>query len=115
MNEKFNRQALQDVLILDAKFYDTETYPTCSACRQPEEPLRGCKASHVLIDGVKYQRIKAGDEVLYAGADTSDDVTCSCNVGMGQYHHWDCDVEECPACHEEIDECGCSVELDSLP
>jgi len=86
---------------------EAEEYPACSACHQQMKPYCGCKISHIVIDGKKYERIKAGDERHAANADTTDDVTCpECNVGMGQYHHWECGVEECPVCHDYIQQCG---------
>lgn len=66
--------------------------------------------SHVMINGKKYERIKAGDETLYGDIDISHGVTCSnCNAGIGQYHHWGCWVEECPVCLDDIKECDCEA------
>ena len=84
----------------------------CEACHQQVQPSIGCSVSHITIDGKKYRRIMAGDERHAANADTTDDVTCpECNVGMGQYHHWECGVEECPVCQGYLQQCGCDVEI----
>ena len=93
---------------------------------------KGCKISHIIVNGIKYERKKVGDEThvcnkrenieLNIGttgkvqnielcADITDDETCpSCNVRVGQYHHWGCDMEECPACRGYVQHCECAVE-----
>jgi hypothetical protein len=32
-----------------------------------------------------------------------------CNVKLGSFHHLECDMEECPNCHEQILSCKCPV------
>ena len=85
-------------------------WPSCEICRKEIAPRDGCEIFNVYCNDRSYDRVKAGYEKLYAGSDTTDDVTCpSCNVGMGQYHHWGCNVEECPLCRAPIIDCNCDV------
>jgi hypothetical protein len=87
-------------------------WPVCPVCHQKEAPGQGCVIDTVFCNGRSYDRVKAGDEALYADTDISDDVTCpGCNVSMGQLHHWGCEIEECPRCHKPIFGCDCDVEV----
>ena len=89
---------------------DPQNLATCSLCRKEMSENNGCKVTTIIHNDQKYKRIKAGDEFLYLDADTTDDVTCPlCNVGIGQYHHWGCDAEECPVCRNPLSDCGCDV------
>lgn len=83
----------------------------CNLCNKEMLENSGCTVSTITFNGKEYKRIKAGDELLYVDADTTDDVTCPlCNVGIGKYHHWGCDVEECPICRNPLHDCDCDIE-----
>ncbi len=30
-----------------------------------------------------------------------------CGAGLGQFHHWACDLEQCPACEDQLYSCDC--------
>jgi hypothetical protein len=101
---------------INALIFDAWSKRICEACHQQMQPNNGCSVSHITIDGKKCRRIKAGDEHHAANADTTDDVTCpECNVGMGQYHHWECGVEECPVCRGYLQHCDCEYVLRGSP
>lgn len=37
-----------------------------------------------------------------------------CGAGLGQYHHWGCDLEKCPNCHKQL-YFGCVCENSGAP
>ena len=89
---------------------EPEKWEICTICHEAMKPGVGCSVDCVYCNGRSYERIKAGDEKHSISADTADDATCpSCGVGMGQYHHWSCDVEECPFCGDPLVDCDCEV------
>jgi hypothetical protein len=58
----------------------------------------------------KYPRIKYCEEKRFSGI-TGLDTThrChDCGVLPGGYHHFGCDVEECPKCNGQLIGCNCS-------
>ena len=85
-------------------------YAICEDCKQEMAPGNGCTASHVRIDGKIYKRIKAGDELDYLPDMEVGEICHDCNVKAGQYHHVECDMERCPACHTQLFCCHCNIE-----
>ena len=57
------------------------------------------------IDGTEYPRIPYGGESGDWGADRQPCHDCA--VIKGQYHVTGCDVEQCPACGEQVLSCDC--------
>lgn len=51
-------------------------------------------------------RIKYGKETRKFEGPTCHD----CGVSEGDYHHFGCDVEECPKCHGQLISCSCNLE-----
>ena len=37
-----------------------------------------------------------------------------CGALVGHYHHWGCDAERCPACHEQLIGCACDIYLEEM-
>ena len=84
-------------------------YAICEDCKKEMKPGNGCLYTHLIIDGKRHKRIKAGDPLDFI-PDMSKDETChDCNVGVGQYHHSNCDAERCPDCHMQLLGCDCNV------
>ncbi len=75
-------------------------------------PNNGCLFSHIELNGKRYKRIKSGDAGDYAYNDGRDNICHDCNVGVGQYHHFGCDLERCPICREQLISCDCFTDKD---
>lgn len=71
----------------------------------------GCAVSKVHIGGKEYPRIRYGDpEDLFTLSDEerANNRRCfDCGAKPGHYHHWGCDSERCPACHQQLISCLC--------
>ena len=86
---------------------DIIQFTVCKYCHQEKAPVNGCTVSNFSVGDVEYPRIKYGDETE-SYFDTSGDIPChDCNAKPGQIHHYGCDVEECPLCHEQLIGCEC--------
>jgi len=81
---------------------------TCKVCKKPLIENTGCKPSIFITKNKReYSPIKYGDERLsYPDLPFCPD----CGCGQGQYHHKDCDIEECPVCYRPLRMCTCSAE-----
>jgi HEPN domain-containing protein len=57
----------------------------------------------------QFDRIKYGDEPGWLSFNTTfADIPChDCGVVKGQFHVENCDVEECPKCHQQLLGCEC--------
>ena len=79
-------------------------------------PGHGCERSFVYIGKKTYERIKAGDDYDFDPHMEAGDICHDCNAGFGQYHHWGCDAEQCPLCHNQVigDYCDCDMEIEEL-
>lgn len=63
-----------------------------------------------------YERIPAGDPDDLLHYDMEDDQRChDCNVGKGEYHHFNCDAERCPRCNMQLLSCDCSYKYNIFP
>lgn len=79
----------------------------CKVCEREMLTAKGCSASKILYSGKEYKRIKAGDEYDF-DPDMDDGERChDCWAVKGHYHHWGCDAERCPVCHEQLISCSC--------
>lgn len=64
------------------------------------------------LQGQRFNRIKYGDEPGW-GIHNPEfaEIPChDCGVVKGQYHAENCDVEECPKCHNRLLGCGCGFD-----
>jgi hypothetical protein len=67
--------------------------------------------THCRIDGVRYERVRYGDEsehgrdTLDDGRDTLDDCR-DCGVAKDNFHVEFCCVEECPKCKRQVLSCA---------
>lgn len=71
----------------------------CKGCGKEMSNGNGC----LPIEG--FERIPYGNEERFQ---TPAGVTChDCNVKIGQFHHVNCDMEECPKCGFQLLSCSC--------
>ena len=102
------------ILVLDfntkyvyTHYMDIFNYPVCEICDNEMSPGNGCRITVISTGDREYPRIPVGDE---RDSNTNiDELTfCpDCNAGYGQYHHYSCDSERCPACGERLIGCCC--------
>lgn len=75
----------------------------CKLCGQTTENGIGCTGKLFVISqgktGKPFERILC-----------QEDFCPDCKVGKGQLHHFGCETEECPACHNKIMDCDCEVD-----
>ena len=87
---------------------------TCKICHQTMAPNHGCTGLYAVSGGKKYKRIKAGDKLDFDPNMDDRDLCHDCGVGLGQYHHFNCDAERCPICHNQLISCDCDIEFDEI-
>jgi hypothetical protein len=94
-----------------------QTYATCKICHEEMVPGGGCKIYEVTINGKVYERFRVGqrpeEDIFDAGMEVND-VCHDCFAGYGKYHHFNCDVERCPACGEQLIGCDCDIEFEEV-
>lgn len=78
----------------------------CELCGQRMLKADGCTCSEIEIKGIRFRRIRLGDEEFSMG----DNCCHDCGARVGHYHHHGCDAEECPACGGQL--MGCTCEFD---
>jgi ribosomal protein S27E len=80
---------------------------TCRICRKPLLENTGCIAStFVTRNKREYMPVKYGDEqLLYNYLQYCPD----CGTALGQYHHTNCIIEECPVCARTLNNCTCTA------
>ena len=66
-----------------------------------------CSAYKIIYRKQSYNRIPYGEEKHK----WRDRYCHDCGVEIGQYHHVNCDVEECPICHLQFISCDCYLLL----
>lgn len=80
----------------------------CEYCGQEMLRAKGCTFGRFkLEDGKIVRRQKAGDEGWLKKGQRCGD----CEALFGNYHHFGCDMEMCPACGAQAAFCGCVVAL----
>jgi len=76
----------------------------CNICQKKMAKNSSC---------LQYVFIKQGNKIRWFERDTTNhniDVPCGdCNAKAGEYHHFGCDLEYCPACGEQIAFCDCQI------
>jgi hypothetical protein len=81
---------------------------TCDICGNELTNGSGCKPSvFVGKDGKEYPAIKFGEDRGWEGH-TGYCPECGC--AAGDYHHENCDIEQCPICGNLAALCGCKRE-----
>jgi len=79
----------------------------CKLCGQRMLIADGCTCRQVECNGVKYDRIRFGDEEY----DMGDNCCHDCGARRGHFHHSGCDAEECPVCGGQLIGCNCEIEF----
>jgi len=79
----------------------------CEICGQEMLEATGCKVSTVFISGKEYLRIPFGGESEQSCPPDEGERCHDCGAVSGNYHHYGCDMEECPSCHGQLISCNC--------
>lgn len=70
----------------------------------------GCKIGTCTCKGKSYPRIKFGAEKDLEACFGEDDICPDCFAPYGSFHHYGCDMEECPVCGEAVyGDCSCDL------
>lgn len=82
----------------------------CSYCGKEMSDSNGC-LSIMVINNEVCKRIPYGSEKRFGlkfDKKMSKNKQChDCRCLKGQYHHFGCDMEECPICGGQLISCGC--------
>ena len=65
----------------------------CKFCKQEMLDHTSCHP-RIMIGGQKYNRKKYKGEV--------GEYCTDCGCGINEYHHFECDMERCPICGEQL-------------
>lgn len=72
----------------------------CDLCGREMLTAKGCGIGKMHVGGKVYGRIRAFGE--------DESARChDCNALPGEFHHWGCDMERCPACGHQLISCEC--------
>ena len=75
----------------------------------------GCKVGICDCNGKSYPRIRFGTEKRFEGVFGDDDCCPDCLAPFESFHHFGCDIEECPVCREAIyGDCECHLVFPDL-
>src|SRR3954463_13227932 len=90
---------------------------TCKGCRRlMRNAPDGCtdEQSPYVIDGeVRWlDAIRYGDPRERWGS-PPDPYCHDCGVALGNFHHWGCDMAQCPNCARPLLGCGCDMRADT--
>jgi hypothetical protein len=78
----------------------------CQRCDREMLDTVSCRADPFTADGRSYQPVRWGEEnrlTCWRAATPCGD----CFTPIGGAHHPGCDLEECPACGDQLISCGC--------
>ncbi len=76
----------------------------CEYCKKAMEKVNGCAVGEIVLKGETYKRIKYGEE---EGNADLEGRCHDCGAKKGYYHHFRCDVEQCPRCKRQLLSCDC--------
>lgn len=75
----------------------------CKLCGQEMLEANGCTCEKIRYNGKTYDRIRFGEEFdMYAGAVGEEERCPDCGTKAGRFHHFGCDIENCPVCHGQM-------------
>ena len=81
----------------------------CPHCNKEMLAADGCDDFPVTYsDNVTLDRVPYGQETR-ADWGICGEHCPDCNAKLGHPHHWGCDVEECPRCHNQMITCSCTL------
>ena len=74
---------------------------TCADCGQNMLRASGCTKDYIYVPGTtdRVGRIRYGSESLWKDV---PDRCHDCGAAVGNFHHARCDMEECPACGDQL-------------
>ena len=76
----------------------------CEYCKKEMGKVDGCVEGKIVIKNTIYKRIEYGNET---GNTEVEDRCHDCGVKKGYFHHFRCDVEQCPRCKKQLLSCNC--------
>ena len=76
----------------------------CDYCKKEMLKAKSCTFSRIKINGRIYKRMATDEEGNDEGFKCHD---CGIIMNQGNYHHFGCDIEECPVCKTQIISCNC--------
>lgn len=87
----------------------------CEICSGEMLEHVGCKVGTCTCKGKSYARIKFGYEKGMETYYGDGDICPDCFAPFGNFHHYGCDMEECPVCGETIyGDCPCELVFSDL-
>ena len=82
----------------------------CEFCHQDKKEGVGCEAEVYRYPGdLLLRRIPYGEETRFGENASFPNFCHECKVKLGQYHHWECFMEECPNCRNQLISCDCAT------
>jgi len=79
----------------------------CNYCKKEMMTADSCNFNKIIIDGKEFKRID-GDK-LNQKYDMERCGDCGIKLGRFNYHHFNCDLEECPKCGGQLLSCDCNA------
>ena len=87
----------------------------CEICGGEMLERVGCKIGICDCNGKSYPRIRFGAEKRFEDVFGEEDSCPDCLAPFGSFHHFGCDIEECPVCGEAIyGDCKCDLVFPDL-
>lgn len=75
----------------------------CRDCNQEMRTAATCTVDVLIMRGERFERDRVGQPLGPNGR-------CGdCGVQRGGFHHFGCDLEECPRCRWQLLSCGCPL------
>lgn len=75
----------------------------CEDCAREMLDADSCTVDGVILRGRRYARHRVGRPIGPHGR------CADCGVTAGGYHHFGCDLEDCPGCGRQQISCGCAM------
>ena len=92
----------------------------CKSCKLEMNDANGCLKTPIKTTSGNLDPIPYGSEIRFDELEIDsnnqdiaieNDRRChDCGALPGHYHHYGCDWEECPRCHEQLIGCDCEID-----